>query len=271
MNIRASMIPSYPDCPRRAVAKSFGKKFVRAGYTFRQLPPSVGAAAGTAVHASTAEMDRAVWRGEKPNVDAAVDMAIAGFMEETSTGCTWDDTTPNANAAQHQIKRMTLAYTPRMPLTINGEPAVEIGGEMGLRANAGDGWFLTGHPDLIDAERFIRDKKTGSVVRPYHGQLGGYSLLVRSNGICEPAGLGMDYIPRTPRTKGQKPPIITEYPVSACERCAMGIIQRIKADMKLFDETGDLERAFSANQMSMMCTDKYCPAWGTNFCELSGK
>jgi len=277
MNIRASMLPSYTDCPRRAVAKSFKRRIVKLGYTFRELPPSVGAAAGTAVHLSTAEMDRALWRGEKANVDAAVELAITEFSKEIETGCIWDDTTPNMNAAQSQIRRMTLIYQPRMPLTLNGEPAVEIGGPLGLRANAGDGWYLTGHPDLIDADKFIRDKKTGAVVRPYHSQLGGYSLLVRSNGICEPAGLGMDYIPRTARTKDQKQPILTEYPVAACERAAMGVIKRIKGDMQRFDASvtedmpmGNLEE-FSTNMMSMMCTEKYCPAFGSLFCELSCK
>jgi hypothetical protein len=269
MNIRASMIPSYPDCCRRSAAKSWRKKFTALGYELRELPPSVGAAAGTAVHLSTAEMDRALWRGETANIDQAVELAITKFSKEIETGCIWDETTPNHNVAQIQIRRMTMAYVPRMPFTMaDGQPAVEIGGEMGLRANAGDGWFVTGHPDLIDESRFVRDKKTGALVRPYHGQLGAYSLLVRSNGVCIPAGVGMDYIPRTARTKDQKPMLVTEYPVAACERCAMGVIKKIKADMKLFDESGDLE-AFSANQMSMMCTSKYCPAFGTDFCELT--
>jgi hypothetical protein len=254
------------------MAKSYRKKFLAAGYHLRELPPSVGAAAGTAVHLSTAEMDLALWRHETANVDAAVEKAITVFMAEIETGAIWDETTPNSNVAQQQIRRMTMAYVPRMPFTMaDNTPAVEIGGEQGLRANAGDGWFLTGHPDLIDVERFVRDKKTGALVRPYHGQLGAYSLLVRSNGICEPAGLGMDYIPRTAKTKDQKPMIVTEYPVAACERNAMGIIHRIKADMKLFDESGDIERAFPSNQMSMMCSEKYCPAFGTAFCELTVK
>lgn len=155
------MLPGYVDCPRRAVAKSYRRKFQKLGYELRELPPSVGAAAGTAVHASTAEMDRALWRGEPANVDQAVEAAIVGFNTETGTGCVWDDTTPNQNVAHMQIRKMTMAYTPRMPMTINGEPAVEIGGEFGLQANAGDGWVLTGHPDLIDELRFIRDKKPG--------------------------------------------------------------------------------------------------------------
>jgi hypothetical protein len=40
--------------------------------------------------------------------------------------------------------------------------------------------------------------------------------------------------------------------------------------MAQFNATGDVN-CFMANQMSMMCSDKYCPAWGTKFCELSGE
>lgn len=270
MNIRASMLPSYPDCPRRAVAKQFKRKFEKAGYEFRELPPSVGSSVGTAVHAATAALNISLWRGEQPNIDHAVESAMVAMVEELSIGAIWDDTTPNMNVAQLQVKRMAEVYTPRMPFTINGEPAVEIGGEHGLSADCGDGWILTGHPDLIDSERFLEDTKTGAVVRPYQGQLGGYSLLVRSNKICELTGLGMRYIPRLGKTKFQTPPIYTGYPVAPCERNAMGTIHRIKADMALYDQTGDLE-SFQCNQMSMMCTPKYCPAWGTKFCELTIK
>lgn len=277
LNIRASMLPGYSDCTRRAVAKQYRRKFQELGYEFRELPPSVGSSVGTAVHAATAAMNIAVWRGETPNVSAAVESAIVAMVEELSAGAVWDDTTPNMNTAQLQVKRMTEVYQPRMPLTLPDEtPAVELGGENGLTADCGGGWILTGHPDLIDADRCLEDTKTGAVVRPYQGQLGGYSLLVRSNKICELTGLGMRYIPRIGKTKFQTPPIFTGYPVAPCERNAMGTILRIKSDMALFDQSvtdrkpqGDLELAFPCNQSSMMCSDKYCIAKGTSFCELT--
>jgi hypothetical protein len=165
---------------------------------------------------------------------------------------------------------MTEVYVPRMPLTLpDGTPAIEIGGEHGLSADCGDGWILTGHPDLIDEHRFLEDTKTGAVVRPYQGQLGGYSLLVRSNGITSLSGVGMRYIPRMGKTKHQTPPVLTSYPVAPCERNAMGTIMRIKSDMSLFDRSQDLELSFPCNQSSMMCTPKYCMAYGTDFCELT--
>ncbi len=269
MNIRASMLPSYPDCPRRAVAKQYRRTFEKLGYQFRELPPSIGSSVGTAVHAATTELNKSLWRGRAPNLEQAVELAMVEFIKEVAPGAVWDDTTPNINTAQAQIRRMTAVYVPRMPLTINGEPAVEIGGDQGLSADCGDGWILTGHPDLIDENRFLEDTKTGAVVRPYHGQLGGYSLLVRSNRIAELSGLGMRYIPRMGKTKFQTPPVLTSYAVPPCERNAMGTITKIKEDMARFNATGDLE-SFPCNKMSMMCTDKYCPAWGTPFCELSG-
>lgn len=272
MNIRASMLPSYPDCPRRAVAKQYRRKFEKLGYTFREQKPSVGAAAGTAVHKGCELLLRALHAGESITLDQALEPAMAGFCEETGKGAIWDDTTPNANVAAEQIKRMVHAYRPVMPATVNGEPAVELS----LEANAGDGWKLTGHIDLVTASGWVRDTKTGALVRPYHAQLGAYSLLVRSNDVIPKVhGVAIDFIKRVGKTKHQPPAEVQEYSVAACERNAMGIVQALKSDMARFDKSvtegrpGGNPDEFLANQMSMMCTSKYCPARGTDFCELT--
>jgi hypothetical protein len=65
MNIRASMLPSYPDCPRRAAAKQFKKDIQAAGYELRQTAPSAGSSAGTSVHKGSEVMLRAKWQGEE--------------------------------------------------------------------------------------------------------------------------------------------------------------------------------------------------------------
>jgi hypothetical protein len=269
MNIRASMLPSYPDCPRRAVAKQYSRKFEKLGYEFKKLAPSVGAAAGTAVHTGAEQLLRAMHAGKSITIDQALEPAIAGFQEETAPGAIWDDTTPNANTAHEQIRRMITAYSQclDMPATVNNEPAVELS----LEADCGDGWKLTGHIDLVTEAGWVRDTKTGALVRPYHAQLGAYSLLVRSNRVIPTVkGAAIDFIQRVGKTKHQPPLQVQEYAVAPCERNAMGIINRLKQDMRQFDETGNLE-VFSANQMSMMCGNKYCPAFGTTFCELTCK
>lgn len=270
MNIRASMLPSYPDCPRRSVAKQFRKKFEKLGYVFRELPPSVGAATGTATHKGAEMLLRAKHANKVITLDEAVAPALAGFAEEIAPGAIWDDTTPNPNTANQQIQRQVAAYLHGpmkhiMPLTVNGEPAVELE----LRATIAPGWDLTGHIDVVDDTAWIRDTKTGALIRPYHAQLGGYSLLVRSARILEAVkGCCIDFIQRVGKTKPQPPCQTVAYPVPACERNAMGIINRIIADMRQFDQEQN-PQVFLANQMSMMCSDKYCPAFGTDFCELT--
>ena len=267
MNIRASMLPSYPDCPRRAVAKQYRFKFEKLGYKFRELAQSVGAAAGTAVHTGAEQLLRALHAGKDITVDQALEPAIHGFQEETGKGAIWDDTTPNANTAHEQIRRMVTAYSKQlvMPATVNGEPAVELE----LEADAGGGWKLTGHIDLVTADGWVRDTKTGALIRPYHAQLGAYSLLVRSNQIIPAVkGAAIDFIQRVGKTKPQPPCVEQSYPVPACERNALAIIERVQSDMKAFDAGAGIN-VFMANNMSMMCSNKYCPAFGTDFCELT--
>jgi hypothetical protein len=270
MNIRCSVLPSYTDCARRAAAKTFGYMLKKAGFDLPKLPPPVGAAAGTSTHKAAEVFHRAETDGQVMSVKDAVENAMVEFDKETSKGCVWDTTTPNRTTAQIQIERMTKAYLGSeaakiSTLIFNGKPAIELA----LEANLGDDLLLTGHIDRITIENIIRDLKTGALLRPYYHQLGGYSLLSRSNKILV-NGATIDFVKRTPKTKPQAAAIEQIYPVAPCERAAMSVINRIKADLNTFKKTGNPE-SFPCNPMSMMCTEKYCPAFGTDFCELTKK
>ena len=265
LRIRSSMLPGYPDCPRRAAAKSFRKVITAAGYELRELRPSVGAAVGTAVHkALELPMRAKLETGELGRLEDGIDAAMAEFDKETAPGCEWDDTTGNRDAAQHQIIRMARAWY-HGP----GQQVQPLAIEVELQADAGNGFLLTGHADLVTVDGWVRDWKTGALVRPYFHQLGAYGLLVRSCGILPGvAGLGIDFIKRTPKTKPQDQPLFQPYPVAPCQRAAWSVIQRVKQDVGNFRESGDAE-VFPANCMSMMCSPLYCPAHGTDFCELT--
>lgn len=255
------MLPSYFDCARRAAAKQFRREIEAAGFPMRDLSPSVGAAAGTAVHAGAEFLLRVKMETGTPgNPSQAADLAIAKFDEETAPGAEWDDTTPNPNTAHFQIRRLVAAY---MPLAQRVAPKAV---ELELAADAGDGFELTGHVDLLTHEGDLRDLKTGALHRPYQSQLGAYSLLARANGETVRA-VGIDWIARAPKSKPQ-PPVETEsYPLLTCERAAWATVQRIKLDLKQFRETRD-PWAFMANPMTMMCSPKYCPAHSTGFCDM---
>ena len=272
MNIRASMLPAYLDCSRRTAAKQFIKKFKADGYEFRQLAPSVGAAAGTAVHKGVEVALKARWSRRTPSADEILQPAYESFLNEVEPGAVWDETTPNASVAQQQIRTMISAYLngpgkDLMPMTMaDGQPAVELH----LEADAGNGWTLTGTMD-VTADDFVRDLKTGALKRPYSAQLGAYALLVRSNEvITDIKGLCIDFVKRAGKTKPQPQCETQEYPVVESQRYAMGIIHRIKKDMAEYEQDGNMDMAFMANPMSMMCGPKYCPCHGTKFCTYGG-
>ena len=271
--IRASMLPGYADCPRRAAAKQWRREVEEAGYELRELRPSVGAAVGTAVHAAAAQMLQAkIHSGELGDGKDGIAIAIEAFHEETEPGAEWDDTTPNRSVAETQIKRLTLAYRQGVARHLN--PAAV---EQAWEVSAGGGFVLTGHCDVITVEGVVRDLKTGALPRPYQAQLGAYSLLARSQDPpIRVSGVAVDFIRRTPKTKPQEPPITETYDQDVSERAAWSVIERIKVDMtdfrtRLVGDDEMLEEAFLANPMSMMCRPQFCPAHGTEWCSLGRK
>lgn len=265
MNIRCSMLPSYPDCPRRSAAKMLKRQLGKMGFEIRETRPSVGAAAGTAVHAVNEHVLKCkIDTGTLGSLKDGLESAMVGFDEEVGEGCEWDDTTPNRSTAQKQIERMARAYY-HGPAQRLDPLAVELE----LEADAGDGYLLTGHIDLVTRDGWVRDAKTGALLRPYFTQLGGYSLLCRSQkALPEVKGLAIDFVKRTPASRPQDAAIEQVYPVGPCEAEAFAVVDRIKCDIQNFTASED-PGAFTANPMSMMCGAKYCPAHGTDFCELT--
>src|SRR5688572_26808063 len=105
--IRASMLPAWPDCPRRGAARQYKKEIEAAGFTLRKILPSIGAAVGTAVHAWLGARLRWTLNKEE-TIDTEAPMNA--FREEIAPGAEWDATTPNIAVAEHQIARMAKAF-----------------------------------------------------------------------------------------------------------------------------------------------------------------
>lgn len=276
MNIRASMLPDYTDCSRRAASKQFRKEFERLGIEFRSTVFGTAAAIGTAGHKGGELLMTAKWSHRNVQPQDVEEEAIEGFKEEIKDGAEWGDKIPNANAAIKIIQALITAYhkgpyQTEMPATVNDAPGLELS----LKADAGDGWLLTGHPDLYTDQCVVWDTKMGGQLNPYYAQLGANSLLLRSSGL-EVNGCGLHFIQR-PTVKNlftECQPVV--YPLAASEAMAMAVINRIKADMGAFRETvtdsrpqGD-PNVFMCNLSSHLCSERFCPAFGTAFCELSG-
>lgn len=260
-NIRCSMLPSYGDCARRCAAKQYEAEVKAAGFTLRELEPSVGAALGTAVHSAAALLLQSKKdHGEVGSETDATDFAVNEFMEKTRDGAVWDETTPNPNTAAFQIRRLVASYG---ELARRVDPALI---EFPLRADAGDDFELTGTIDLLTKQLALRDLKSGALARPYQAQLGAYSLLLKSSKVAVRDTL-IDWLPRAGKTKPQPPVETQRYEVGTCERAAHATIKLIKRDVIEFRRTGD-PYAFQANPMSMMCTERFCSAHGTAFCKM---
>lgn len=259
--IRSSMLPSWNDCARRTAAKQYGDLIEGAGFELRSLMPSVGAAIGTAVHAAVEHVLRGkLETGTPASIDDGVAVALGALRDEIAPGAEWDETTPNLQTAEFQVRRLAQAY---MPLITDIEPA---GVELQLSASISDGWELTGKIDLLTRLGALDDLKTGAIRRPYQAQLGSYSILLRSHGHAV-TSVGTTFLPRARKSKPQPAPERQTYDRAVCEAAAFATIKEIRRDVEAFEGDGD-PFAFRANPMSLMCSPRYCPAHGTSFCKL---
>lgn len=246
------------DCGRRAATKLFWREIHDAGFTLRSLSAGIGAATGTATHAGMGYMLREkMFTGELGNETEQDQRVLESLSEQVAPGCTYDTTSPNLNTAQAQVLRQVRSY--RQHVAPKLEP---VAVEHRFEAETG-GIILSGQPDV--ATDGVHDLKTGKL-RANHPQYGSYSLLLRSHGI-EVKSIIEDFVPRVAIQKPQPEPQQIVYDVALCENIAVSLIGKLERDYREFLETGN-PNAFVANPSSMLCSDRYCGAWGTNFCHF---
>lgn len=267
--VRASSLSGYADCPRRAAARMLCAEIEASGHILRSLPHGIGAAVGTAVHAAAAVTLTARLRtGTLPPADDARDAARDALREAIAGEVVFDRDTPAPDAAEVQALRMADAW--RDGIAPQVEP---VAVEERLEAEALPGLVLSGQSDVIAREAGrVRDLKTGARRGHHRPQLGAYSLLARTHGI-DVREAAEDFVARVAVKKEQPPAETHLHDVTGAEVAAMAVLRRIDADIRAF-RVGDPERgiapgdpwAFLANPMSKLCSDRWCPAWGTSWC-----
>lgn len=265
INIRASSLPYYADCPRKWAAKSLPRDIIEGlGIKLQPYTPYVYTVFGTGTHTGvTFSLNRKL-KGEivKNPLDDVYQAGIESFREEIYDGVVWDDTTRNVNDAEKQIQNVLKAY-------YNGVlPHIDpTGVELALKARIDANYMLTGHMDVV-SETEIRDFKSGIRNPKAFAQLGAYSLLRKANKDGKTERLIIDHIKRTKLKKPQDLPETVEYNVEDSEKEAKAIYKRIMADVNEFLSTGD-PLSFMANLHSNLCSPKYCSAHGTEWCKLT--
>jgi hypothetical protein len=269
--IRCSSLSLYCDCPRRTAARLFRAEIEDAGFKLRRPPRGIGALIGTAVHKAAAEMlkEKAV-TGILPSANVATDVARDSLVAELADGeIAYDTTTPTRSLAVVQGAAMTRAYHRAVAPQVR--PIIV---EERLEAEIAPGLVLSGQPDVVAREPgAVRDLKTGARRPVGHApQLGGYSLLSRSHGLdIETASI--DFVQRVPPSKPQPDPVSKPVAVAQAETAATNIIRHMEGDLATFRAGDPVRRilpgdpwAFQANPSSILCSPKYCSAFGTEFC-----
>lgn len=264
--IRCSSLSHYTDCPRRAAAKMFFDEISKEyGFDLTPVNTSAGAAVGTAMHKALEAALVLRAKGES-YAEEMKRIADASMLETSREGIVWDDTTFDKSIGAMQAVRQAHSILDVFPdldeIAIEGE----------FTADLGDDFILSGHIDIRGREgkvHTIQDFKSGTVKRVNIPQYGGYSLLVRTSGQKVDL-LREIYAKRVGKTKPQPAPVIQEYEPAMTENFAYAIIRRIKADLMEFRRTGK-PWVWLPNPNSMMCSQHYCPAYGTKFCKCRKK
>lgn len=262
--IRASSLPMFADCPRRWAARHIGAEIADAGYQLREVPVGIGAAIGTSVHAGAGQiLQHRIDTGRLPaDPRDAADAAVAELDALTADGVVWDGATGGLNDAHAQVPRMVRAFWAGAAPKLD---PVEV--EQRIEAPHPDNPLvvISGQGDVFEADG-VGDLKTGTMQRANAAQYGTYSLLRRSQGgtvnrITE------IFLPRVAAKKDQPMPELHEIPVEAAEQASWATINQIVRVLGEFRDTGNAW-AWLPNPQSVLCGDKWCPAWGTEFCRV---
>lgn len=274
--IRCSALSGWSDCPRRSAARLFRREIEAAGYKLRRLGRGIGALIGSATHrgAEVALTEKAQ-SGKLPPASVPLDAAFELFHKDRRAdgpAIEYDGVrgaTHNLNEAEHQLNGLVQMYHYRTAPEL--QPVIV---EQRLDAEVAPGVILSGTPDVVCFEPgTINDLKTGSrLPGSFTPQLGGYSLLCRSHGMAIELGR-IDYLRRVSVRRPQPEPEVRKVQLDLAETAAANIVRSIAGDLHTFRQGDPARRipagdpwAFSANPSSILCSAKYCPAFGTSFC-----
>lgn len=270
ITVRASSLSGYFDCQRRWAARQLSPLLRDIGYSVRAIRPSIGAAVGSGAHSSVAhDLQHKLEKGELANWSEVEQIGVAELQSRIQEeGVDWDDVTPSLSDAQRTVARLARSY--RLHTAPNLKPFAV---ERRIKAKHPTGLILSGQQDVViqDAggRHGLRDLKTGKRRAANWAQYGAYSRLLRSHKMPVET-VTEDYLARVPLDKEQPPPVPHDYDLAACEQATESVMTSVADRLKAFHATGDIG-VWPANPSSSLCSERFCPAWGTTTCPFGRK
>ena len=259
--VRASSLSSYADCPRRWLARQHATLAEEAGYRLRKIGRHIGAATGQATHqGALSGLRRRIATGSFDGEEME-DIAIRTLRDETTEEVIWDDRSPNLSVAERQVVRQIAVCRDQIVPVIDAEFV-----EPSWKGKHSSGLILSGHPDCVSYTK-IGDIKTG--LESNNGaQYGGYVLLSRvADELVQIEEIEESFVPRVKLTEPVLDVVPIAYDLEGCADLADRTLNKIANNLRDFYKDGPA--VFLANTSSMLCSDKFCPAWGTRFCPES--
>jgi len=251
------------DCARRAAAQQWPQLVKDAGYDLNDRRNNILAAVGTGTHSGAKyQLDEKITTGQAGPLKKSVECAINSLHDEMADGIEYDAGTPTIRAAEMQVRQLVDLYRKRVAVNImplETEAAIQVKHE---------GVLITAHIDVLTEEPAgcgVTDTKTGAKIKSHHAQVGGYSVMLRTARGANVTRLGIDFLSRNKALEY----VHLDYDRRICEKLAWATIVRIVNNLHAFERTGDA-LCFPQNPGSMLCSVKYCRAYGTRFCGLTG-
>lgn len=288
IRIRASGLGSFIDCNKRFFVNQYSKLLKAMGYDIYEYEPSIiPTQIGKGLHAGASHAfheKKNKGRLGKRFFKQAEEKGITELQENVKAEDTIFDTiSPDMNSAEFQLRKMLEKYynwiiVPEVkPHLIEYPYEGTIKPENIYVENEDLKVIITGHPDLVEKKKQIRDIKTGKSGTVHFAQLGIYSILYRTNQEIEAfkrirPKLIIDHVPRVSVSqiglKGYPLPVKYYYNSELSENIAYKAINKLISIWADFFYKED-HNLIPENPHSMLCSPNYCRAHGTNFCPIT--
>lgn len=260
LEIHASRLDDYADCPLRGFASLMSSALKERGYQINEQVRYITPEVGTAIHAGVAQMHenkRNTAGFNIPNVIARKELQ-AILNEDTAIRFT--EKMPDLDYIHKHMDDFLAVYY-RDVLRLRPAKLIEYGLEGQLAPNITYKTTL----DLFTEDDILADLKSGAKITPAYNQLGFYLLLLMKQGY-KPRRAILDYILPDKSTKvyTHKP---IEYNVDNCLFIVKQTLTSLIGDFEVFCQTGKLDH-IQINPRSAACNKALCPLWGTSTCHL---
>jgi PD-(D/E)XK nuclease superfamily len=253
LEIHASALDDFADCPLRGAAKLLKHEFKQLSLEMHTVPLWVSATVGSSIHKGAAELHFG------KDLETSIAAAKAEFQRlKVIDNPTFTSTFPNEIIINAHIEEYVIFYDKTVKPLRNAKL-----NEKNFKYEIRSDITMNSTIDRYTEDEILADLKTGDKVTSAWNQLGMYLFLLKSNGES-PQGALLDYLrrPKDGLPVGHEPVI---YKVESCLETSKRTVARLIKDYDHFSKTNET-RIFTTNPRSTYCNSKFCSLYGTTTC-----